>query len=197
MTRTEMLNENLTAINILEDINLSKIKSKSQQISGAAASGNILKVNQIFDTLPDVSIDSLKTLLRKKFPGEYKNSEMIVSKKIKDESKIKDVLVATLVSLRVVKKESKDPEITEKVNGSLEQFDKILFKVANAMGAGGLSFILLAFIIQFFMSATVVLAPLLAIGGLIFVAVAAFIFLTGMTIKIYIEAKKLGKKVIT
>jgi len=190
-----MLNEHINMINILEDINLSKIKSKSQQISSTAASGNILKMNQVFNTLPDVSIESLKTISRKKYPSEYKNSEMMVSKKLKGASRIKDVLTVALTSLMVVKKESKDPEITEKVNNSLEQFNSLLLKIGNAAGAGGLSFVLLAYIIQFFMSTTSFLAPLLAMTGVVFVSVAAFIFLTGMTIAIFIEAKKMRKKV--
>ena len=195
MTRDDMLNEHINMINILEDINLSKIKSKTQQISSTAASGNILKMNQVFNTLPDVSIESLKTISRKKYPSEYKNSEMMVSKKLKGASRIKDVLTVALTSLMVVKKESKDPEITEKVNNSLEQFNSLLLKIGNAAGAGGLSFVLLAYIIQFFMSTTSFLAPLLAMTGVVFVSVAAFIFLTGMTIAIFIEAKKMRKKV--
>ncbi len=196
MDRYDMLNEHLNIIYTIEALNFSGIKSKSKALSGAAATGNILKMNQVFDTIPDIPLNSLKATFRKKFPAEYKSSDLIVSKKVKKEGQIKEVLILSLASLRVIKKESKDPEITEKINNSLEQFGSILRKVANVSGASGLSFILLAYIIQFFMTAATVIAPLLAIGGAIFVAVASFVYLTGMTIGIYVEAKKLGKRTI-
>ncbi len=196
MTRHDMLNEHLEIIHVVEALNFSNIKSKSKAIGGAAATGNILKMNQVFDTIPDIPLNSLNATFRKKFPSEYKSSDLEVSKKVKKEGQIKEILTLSLASLRVIKKQSKDPGIIEKINKSIEQFGVILRKVANTSGSVGVSFITIAVIIQFFTTAATYIAPLLAIGGVAFIAAASFIYLAGMTIGLYIQAKKLGKRTI-
>jgi hypothetical protein len=67
MTQADMLNEHLNVIYIIEDLNLSKLKSQAKKIGDAASSGNILRIKKVFDSLPNIPLNDLKLTAKKKF----------------------------------------------------------------------------------------------------------------------------------
>lgn len=196
MTRHDMLNEHLNVIHIIEQLNFSKLKSKSKEMTAAALSGDILQFNRIMDTMPDFSLDQLKSLARKKFGADYKKNEKYVDIKMKKTpDKIKDAMTVVRTSLMRIKSESKDPDIQTKVNEKVEELDELLKKVALKVSAGGVTFIALAWIIQFLFGMGPSIIPQLAIGGSVFLLVALIIYIIAFFVKIFIKAKKEGKKV--
>ena len=83
MTRYEMLNEHLHVIHVMEALDLPKLKSKSKALGDAASTGNILQFKRIYDTLPNVDIQDLNGLARKKFPAEFKASQKQMNQQLK------------------------------------------------------------------------------------------------------------------
>ncbi len=197
MNQSNMLNEHLNMIYIIEDLNLSKLKSQAKKIGDAAASGNILKVNQIFDTIPDISIDQLKLVARKKFNREYKESEKNININLKKApDKIKDMMILIRASLLNIKDKSKDPDLQLKISKTLEEMKKLYNKVEVGMTVDGITLLAVAAIIKFLFGA-ILIVPLLQITGVFFIAIAVFSLIMGTIVKIFIEAKKAGQRFIS
>lgn len=197
MNQSNMLNEHLNVIYIIEDLNLSKLKSQAKKIGDAAASGNILKVNQIFDTIPSISIDQLKLVARKKFNREYKESEKDININLKKApDKIKDMMILIRSSLLNIKAKAKDPELQLKISKTLEEMKKLYNKVEVGMTVDGITLLAVAAIIKFLFGA-ILIVPLLQITGVFFIAIAVFSLVMGTIVKMFIEAKKAGQRFIS
>jgi len=199
MTQAEMLNEHLNMIYILNEFDLSNIKSKAKEISSTAASGNILKFNRIFDNVKDLSSEKLVSIARKKFGNEYKSSVQHVDKKGKKApAQIKTFLTLARTTLLKINNDTKDPEIQSKTQDGLKKFDDLLKRVeSKGMVGTGISMMALAWIVSFVLGNVLYLAPLLTVTGMTFIAVAIFVYITREIINIFIDAKKTGKKVIS
>jgi hypothetical protein len=192
-----MLNEHLNVIYIIEELNLSKLKSQAKKLGDAAASGNILKVNQIFDTIPSISIDQLKLVARKKFNREYKESEKDININLKKApDKIKDMMILIRSSLLNIKAKAKDPELQLKISKILEEMKKLYNKVEVGMTVDGITLLAVAAIIKFLFGA-ILIVPLLQITGVFFIAIAVFALVMGTIVKMFIEAKKAGQRFIS
>ena len=199
MNQADMLNKHLNVIYFLNEFDLSNIKSKAKAISSAAASGNILKFNRIFDNMKGLSSEELVSVARKKFASEYKNSVQYVDKKGKKvPTKIKNFLVLTRTTLLNISNNTKDPEIQSKTQESLKKFDDLLKRMASKGIVGkGISMMALAWMVSFLLGNLLYLAPLLTLTGMLFIAVAVFVYITREIIDLFIDAKKTGKKVIS
>lgn len=197
MNQSNMLNEHLNVIYIIEELNLSKLKSQAKKLGDAAASGNILKVNQIFDTIPSISIDQLKLVARKKFNREYKESEKDININLKKApDKIKDMMILIRSSLLNIKAKAKDPELQLKISKILEEMKKLYNKVEVGMTVDGITLLAVAAIIKFLFGA-ILIVPLLQITGVFFIAIAVFALVMGTIVKMFIEAKKAGQRFIS
>lgn len=196
MTRTEMLDEHLNVIHILEALDLPKMKSKSKALGDAAATGNILKFKKIYDQMPEVNMGDLQGVARKKYPSEFKESEKYINIQLKKAPPlIKDSLTLTRASLRKLSNESKDPEIREKIQGSLETMDIIIKKLRQAdITEKGVTLIIFAVIVTWFIGMSWYIAPILAAAGLAAIAAAIILFVAGEIVSTFVEAKKKGKR---
>ncbi len=196
MTRYDMLNEHLNVIHVIEQLDLSKIKSKVKNIGDAAASGNILAFNRVMDTIPDISIDELKSVARKRLASEYKASEKYIDMKIKKApDKIKDAMTLTRTSLMRIKSESKDPDIQEKAGEKVEEMDTLLKKIKIA-AVSGLSLVLIANILEYYFGMTSFIIPLLGLPGFLLLYGAIIVFIIRFFVKLFLKIKKEGKKVV-
>ncbi len=198
MTRGDMLNEHLNTIHIMEAFDFSKLKSKSKALGDAAANGNILAFNRVYSQLPDVKSNDLKTIARKKYPAEFKEAVKYINVKLKKAPPIiKDSLTLTRASLRKLSNDSKDPEVRQKVNESLEKLDNLFIKLKEKnLADTGITLILLASVVSLFIGMAFYIAPLVALGGLLSVAASVIIFLAGGIVKIFVEAKKTGTRIV-
>jgi hypothetical protein len=196
MTRTEMLDEHLNVIHIMEELDLPKLKSKSKALGDAAATGNILKFKRIYDTMPEINIGDLKGVARKKFPAEFKESEKYINTQLKNAPLlVKDSLILSRASLRKLHAESKDPTIREKIQGSLETMDVIIKKLRQAnLSDKGITLIIFAVIVSWFIGMSWYLAPILAVAGLASIAAAIILFIAGNVVSVFVEAKKKGER---
>jgi hypothetical protein len=190
-----MLNEHLNVIHIIEQLNFSKLKSKIKQIGDAATSGNILRIKKTFDTVPDIPIEDLKIVARKKFASEYKKSEIRVSKHIKKSGGVFDALVLTMTSLVVIAKSAKDPDVVSKINDTVEELDILLKKVGPGMVGETIRIAITAAIIYFFIGKLFFIVPILVGVGVLHLAAAIFLYISKFFIDVFIQAKKAGGKV--
>jgi hypothetical protein len=198
MTQADMLNEHLNVIYIIEDLNLSKLKSQAKKIGDAASSGNILRIKKVFDSLPNIPLNDLKLTAKKKFGSEYKQSEKYVDVKLKKApDKIKDAMSLTRASLLKLKSDSKDPDIQLKVKEILERLDGILKELPGKLAGSGFTLVTLAWIVSFFIGTTLTIAPFLAISGIAFICAAIIVYVTRIFIDIFMRIKKTGKKDIS
>ena len=198
MTRDEMLNEHLQVIYFLNELDLTKIKAKAKQISTIANTGNILRLKQVFDTIPDTSLEGLTSVARKKFPSDYKKSEKEINVKLKKAPEnIKNIMTLAKTSLMQIKSQSKDPEIQEKTTEALENFNKTLEDITRQITVEGASLIGFGLIISMLIGATAFIGPVMLGSGLVFIAVAIIMFITKVSIDIYINAKKTGKRKVS
>jgi len=196
MTRYDMLNEHLNVIHVIEQLNFSNLKSKAKQIGDAAASGNILAFNRMMDTIPDISLDQLKSVARKKFGSDYKKNEKYIDIKMKKTpDKIKDAMALARTSLMRIKSDSKDPDIQAKVGEKIDEMDTLLKKI-KISAATGLSLVLLANILEYYFGMTSFIIPLLGLPGFILLYGAIIIYIIRFFVKLFIKTKKEGKRVV-
>lgn len=195
MTRYDMLNEHLNVIHVIEQLNFSKLKSKVKQIGDAAASGNILAFNRVMDTIPDISLDQLKSVSRKKFGPDYKKNEKYIDINMKKApDKIKDAMTLARTSLMRIKSESKDPDVQAKVGEKVDEMDTLLKKIKIA-AATGLTLAVLANILEYYFGMTSLIVPFLGLLGFILLYGAIIIYVIRFFVKLFIESKKKGRKV--
>lgn len=191
-----MLNEHLNVIHVIEQLNFSNLKSKAKQIGDAAASGNILAFNRMMDTIPDISLDQLKSVARKKFGSDYKKNEKYIDIKMKKTpDKIKDAMALARTSLMRIKSDSKDPDIQAKVGEKIDEMDTLLKKI-KISAATGLSLVLLANILEYYFGMTSFIIPLLGLPGFILLYGAIIIYIIRFFVKLFIKTKKEGKRVV-
>jgi hypothetical protein len=193
-----MLDEHLNVIHIVENLDIPKLKSKASALGDAASTGNVLKFKRIYDTLPTIDMVDLNGVARKKFPSEFKQSEKDINTKLKNAPPlVKDSLILAQASLRKLNNDSKDPEVQSKIQGSLETMDFIIKKLRQTNLAGkGISLIIFAAIVSFFIGMAWYIAPLLAAAGLAAIAAAIILFITGEIVSAFVEAKKRGEREI-
>lgn len=193
-----MLNEHLHTIYFLNELDLAKIKAKAKQISTIANTGNILKLKQVFDTVPDASLGDLTSVARKKFPADYKNSEKLINIKLKKAPEnIKNIMTLARTSLMQIKSQSKDPEIVEKTNESLENLDRILNNILQTISLQGITLVGVGTIIGFLIGSTAFIAPVMVGSGFILMAATIILFITKIILNIYMDAKKTGKRKVS
>lgn len=199
MTQVDMLNEHLNVIYIIEKIDFSKIKSKAKEITNVASSGNILKFNRIFSNTEEVSSEEMISVARKKFGSEYKESIKHIDSKVKKApQRIKDYLALGRACLLKINKDSKDPEIQSKIQENLQKLDDVLKRMqSKGMVDKGITMMLLAFIVSFFLGALLHLSVILLWSGILFIATAIFVYITRAIINLFIEKKKEGAKVVS
>ena len=199
MNQSNMLNEHLNMIYIIEAINFSKIKSKAKDITSAAKSGNILKFNGIFRGMKEPSSEDMTSVAKSKFGPEYKESVKHIDKKGKKlPERIKTFLTLGRACLLKINKDSSDPEIQSKTQEQLKKLDDLLKRMQDTgMVETAITMIALAWIAAFFLSTIPILSVILVKVGIAFIVAAIFIFITREIINLFIEKKKAGKKVIS
>lgn len=200
MNRNDMLKEHLDNIYITEDVKqaTSKLKNKSDDISDASKSGNILRLHKIFESLPEMSISQLRQGISKQAKSELVKSEKYINSKLKKApDTIKLMMAVGRASLNSIKNKSDDPELRSKIDDTLEKLDNVISKMANSSLTGGVSLIVFASLLSVFVSASVYLAGIIAAGGGIMIEAAIILYLCGLLVKLFIGAKKVGKRVIS
>ncbi|RLF57670.1 MAG: hypothetical protein DRN27_07305 [Thermoplasmata archaeon] len=198
MKRLDIINEHLNSFYILHELNFGGIKSKASEIVKQSKSGNILAINRVFGSLKDIPISEILPIARRKFAKEYKDSEKVVEQKIKKcPEKIKQSLVLGRASLLKINNDTKDPDIKEKTQSSLQKIDDLLIKLSTKDMVGkGINIIGLAWLVEFFLTTTFYLATILTATGIMFIAAAIFIYITKSIIELFIDSKKENLKVI-
>jgi len=196
MTQADMLNEHLNVIYIIEELNFSKLKSKAKEIGNAISSGNIIRVKRVFDNIPDISLDQLKSLARKKSGVDYKKNEKYTDMKLKKvPDKIKDSMTLIRTSLLRIKSDTKDPEVQSKLGKAIEDMDEIYKRIVDNMSVLGLTLVGVAVILFFLFGLFPALIALTI--GTVFLWVAIITFVVGILVALFVDAKKEGKKVIS
>jgi hypothetical protein len=190
-----MLNEHLNVIHVIEQLNFSALKGKVKQIGDAASSGNILKFRQIMDTVPDIPLDKLGGVARKKFAPEYRESEKYINTKAKKiPDKIKNAVIIGRASLMRIKSESKDPDTQTKVSEKIEELDELLKRLSREVTDAGIKVILVALLIKFFLGTILVLY--VGAAGVLLLAIALVLYVASFFVEIYMGAKKAGTRVV-
>jgi len=200
MNRNKMLKEHLDGIYISEDVKqaTSKLKSKTDDISDAAKNGNVLRLNKIFEKLPEMSISQLRQAARKQTKNELSKSEKLVNAKMKKApDSIKLMIAIGHASLNSMKNKTDDPELSSKIDDSIQKLDGVITKIAGTSLTGGMSLILFASLLSVYVSASVYLAGIIAAGGGIMIEAAIILYLCGLLVKLFIGAKKVGKRMIS
>jgi ribosomal protein S20 len=199
MERDVILNEYLTEIYILDEFDLSQIKSKVKDLVDSAKSGNILKANKEFSKLKKISLDDLAVFARKKMPAEYKSAKTYVNQKVKKDNKFKEPLVLTRTCLKTLEKETDDPDVKNKIQENLKKLDDILKNMEDkGMVETGVTMLFLALLTSFFLGSVLpTMVTLLTYTGVAFIAVAILVYITRAILDLFIESKKQGKKVVS
>lgn len=200
MVRKDILEEHLNNIYLTEDVNnlVNKLKSQGKNIADSAKNGNILKFNRAFDSIPVIPDEELISFTSKKMSVHYKNSKKYVNVKMKKAPEgIKELIIIARASLDKLRSEVDDPDIREKINSTLEKLDERIEKVTPMLVKEGISLIFIASLLSMLLGDTLFIVPLLERGGTVGVVSGVLLYVISRFVKIFIEAKKAGKRTIS
>lgn len=198
MKRQDILDHHLQEIYIFEDVNkaLGKMKSKKNDIIDALKNGDILRFNKTFQMLPDLSPKEAKSFSMKTMKKEYQISEKHINAKMKKAPEdIKTALIVMRASLYKMKEDVEDTEIKNNLNEKIDQLDAALNKAGAMLVNKGVNIMFIAVILRIFVSST--LGAIGFTAGFYGTMIGLMIYMIAFLVKVFVEAKKAGERVIS